>query len=102
MSVRNQWIMIALLSIILVVGAGYGLRWFLEPPKSTLDYCRTHCGLDVNEIHWLIETAKSAKTNRREAMEAFRRTFDDDPEISDPGLCEPCALAILEAAGIVD
>lgn len=102
MSARKQWVLIAVLSALIVGGVWEGIGLYNRPVKPSLDFCRTHCGLDEDEINWLINLHKGSGISRQEAIEMFRETFNDDPPSSNSSECLPCTLAILDAAGITE
>lgn len=66
----------------------------------TIEFCRNQCGLNDEAIEWLVKAFRGSGMTREAAMEMFRQTSLDDGPGADSSLCEPCAHAILDAAGI--
>lgn len=54
------------------------------------------CGLSTKETEDLVSTMRAAQGSREELLRSFCATFQ---ERADAEPCEPCALAVLEAAG---
>lgn len=102
MSARKQWLLIAVMSALIVVGVWVGIGRYNRPVKTSLDFCRTHCVMDDDEINWLINLHTGSGISREKAIEMFQKTFNDDPPGSNSSECLRCTLAILDAAGIVE
>ena len=81
-------------------GAGLWLR-FTKPWESPTGrahrLCRA-CGLDDAEIKWLIDAKSGTEQTREQELELFYDTFEQRAEAE---LCEPCAEAMLDAAGLL-
>ncbi len=90
----------AVVLVVLAIPAGRWMRharpW--ESAKARAHRLCGECGLEADEIDGLIDESSHPTLTREQAMELFYDTFDnDDP---DPRSCEPCAEAVLDAAGV--
>ncbi len=54
------------------------------------------CGLTSDEVDWLIDANRNSTLTREQSLELCYGTFEDR---RDAELCEPCAEAVLDAAG---
>ncbi len=52
--------------------------------------------METAKTDWLIGIMRENPMPRAEKLEAFRRLFDDPLDLE---YCEPCAEAVLDAAG---
>ena len=57
----------------------------------------SECGLSTTEIAWLIGVMHEHPKTREELRGDFRVFFDDPDDLA---WCEPCAEAVLDAAGL--
>ena len=87
--------------VAIAVAAGLWRRGSQQPgppPKTPLDrafHTCGPCGLERDDVTWLIDAVEAAELTREEQLNLFSDQFED---ASNAGLCEPCATAILNAA----
>jgi len=91
----------------LIVAVAVVLAWgYLEDRQSNTPIAQAAaicelCGLEPDEVPWLIETMKDQMATgmtREELLEAFYDTFDT-PEEGLESVCRACAVAVLDVAG---
>ncbi len=69
-------------------------RPFESPRDKALRLCG-ECGLDVDEIDWLIDTMRHSTLTRAENLSLFRAQYERE---ADADFCEDCAVAVMDAA----
>ena len=88
----------------LSLGGGFWLR-FNRPWESATErayrICR-ECGLEDEEIAWLIETKTKSSLTRDEEIELYLQTFNGDDQAVSSEPCMPCVEAVLGVVGIAE
>ncbi len=82
-----------------VIFAISGCMFLARPWESPVDRAYRlcgECGLPSSEADGLIGIMRENPKTRVEKLEEFRKLFDDPLDLE---YCEPCAEAVLDAAG---
>ena len=82
-----------------VVFAVSGWLFLARPWESLVDRAYRlcgECGLPSTEVDWMIGVMRENPKTRAEKLEEFHILFDN---VLRPEYCEPCAEAVLDAAG---
>lgn len=85
-----------MLSVLSAVSGWLFLARPWESPTERAHRLCTECGLSTAEVTWLIGVMQESPKTRTELLEEFRVRFDDPDDLA---WCEPCAEAVLDAAG---
>lgn len=99
----NRTVRIAIMSAATVVVAGVWAfqRGPLESPTHRAHRLCTGCGLDVDEVDWLIEEMRLSPMDREGKVRLWEQTYDDPDKLAeDRELCMPCVETVLDAAGV--
>ena len=95
---RSARIRLLILLLLTVAGAWAVQRGPLESAvHRAYRECRL-CGLEDDEIAWMIESKADSLLSREEEIRLWASTFNETD--THQGLCQPCMQAILDAAGI--
>jgi len=96
MARRSTKAVVGMLSVLFAVAGWLILARPWESPTEWAYRLCGECGLDADEINQLIDDAAHDTLDRDKLLRLFRETFEDR---TDAELCEPCAHAVLDAAG---
>lgn len=86
---------ILIVTIAAVVVWAWQQRTPKESPTERAYRVCAECGLDPSEVDRLIESARQSTLGREQNLELYRQQSEGKPAID----CEPCAMAVLDAAG---
>ncbi len=79
----------------LVTQFGGGKVHPLETPTERAHRLCTQCGHTPEGVDWLIDAARDSPLDREAALRLHREQYSDPAQAD---LCEPCAVAVLDAA----
>ncbi len=95
---RRVKLAVAVVRVVSAMPAGRWVRHtrpWESPIQRAHRLCR-ECGLDDDEVDRFIDTKRNAGLTREQELDLFYATFEDE---ADAELSEPCAVAVLDAAG---
>ena len=96
MAKRSTKAVVGMLPILFVVSGWLIVARPWESPMERAYRVCSECGISNIEVAWLIGVMRESPKTREEKLEAFRVRFADPDDLT---WCEPCAEAVLDAAG---
>ncbi len=97
MAKRSTKAVVGMLSVLFAVSGWLFLTRPWESPTERAYRVCSGCGLSNTEVAWLIGVMRESPKIRAELLEDFRVWFADPGDLT---WCEPCAEAVLDAAGV--
>ena len=76
------------------VGVWLVLARPFESPRDRAHRLCGECGLDVDEIDWLIDSSRHTALTRAENLVLFRAQYERP---ADTDSCQDCAVAVMDA-----